>query len=64
MSAWAVRSSGFRRILGAYNPQYGVAGSVFDLLRDDRYPGRVKVIGGVLEKDCRRLLDTAFLQML
>jgi len=64
MCAWAVRSAGIGRLVfGAYNPKYGAAGSVFDLLRDHRQGRKVEVIGGVLEEECRGLLADAFLKI-
>ena len=61
MCAWAIRSVGIGRVIfGAYNPQYGAAGSVYDLLRDRRHGRRVEVFGGVLEEECQQLLGDAF----
>jgi len=61
MCAWAIRSSGFGRLVfGAYNPKYGAAGSVYDLLRDRRHGRTVEVVGGVMEEECQRLLGDAF----
>ena len=61
MCAWAIRSAGIGRLVfGAYNPQYGAAGSVYDLLRDGRHGRGVEVIGGVLEEECEQLLGDAF----
>ena len=61
MCAWAIRSAGIGRLIfGAYNPQYGAAGSVYDFLRDGRHGRSVEVIGGVLEQECRQLLGDAF----
>ena len=61
MCAWAIRSSGIGRLIfGAYNLQYGAAGSVYDLLRDGRHGRSVEVIGGVLEEECQQLLGDAF----
>ena len=61
MCAWAIRSAGFGRLIfGAYNNLYGAAGSVYDLLRDQRHSRVVEVIGGVLEAQCQVLLDNAF----
>lgn len=61
MCAWAIRASGIGRLIfGAPNPQYGAAGSVYDLLRDTRYGRPVEVIGGVLQKECQGLLDAFF----
>ena len=61
MCSWAIRSAGIGRLVfGAYNPLYGAAGSVYDLLRDRRHGRRVEVIAGVLEKECQQLLGDAF----
>ena len=61
MCAWAIRSAGIGRLVfGAYNPQSGAAGSVYDLLRDGRHGRSVEVIGGVLEDECQQLLGDAF----
>ena len=61
MCAWAIRMVGIGKVIfGAYNDQYGAAGSVFDLLRDGRVLRPVEVIGGVLEGECRDLLSADF----
>ena len=64
MCAWAIRSAGIGRLVfGAYNPQYGAAGSVYDLLRDGRHGRSVEVIGGALEGECQQLLGDAISDM-
>lgn len=64
MCAWAIRAVGIGRLVfGAFNRQYGAAGSVYDLLRDTRVGRPVEVIGGVLETECKDLLTTAFLEI-
>ena len=61
MCAWAIRSAGLGRLIfGAYNLQYGAAGSVYDLLRDRRHGRPVQVFGGVMEDESRALLGEAF----
>ena len=61
MCAWAIRASGIGKLIfGAYNPQYGAAGSVYDLLRDKGQGRHVEVMGGVLEEECQWLLGGAF----
>ena len=61
MCAWAIRLSGIGRLVfGAYNPQYGAAGSVYDLLRDGRHGRNVEVIGGALQEECQQLLGDSF----
>ena len=62
MCAWAIRSSGIGRLIfGAYNSNYGAAGSVYDLVRDGQYGPQVEVFGGVLGEECQKLLEDAFL---
>ena len=61
MCAWAIRSAGIGKLVfGASNPQYGAAGSVYDLLRDRSHGRIVEVVGGVLESECQQLLGDAF----
>ncbi len=57
-AAGAARVS--RVVFGAWNADYGAAGSHFDLLRDPRLPHRCEVVGGVLEAECRAALQTFF----
>lgn len=53
MCAGAAQAARLDRVVfGAWNPDYGAAGSVFDLLRDRRLHHRVEVVGGVLEQEC------------
>lgn len=47
-----------RLVFGAWNPEYGAAGSAWDLVRDRRLNHRVEVIGGVREADCGSLVQT------
>jgi tRNA(adenine34) deaminase len=49
-----------RVVFGAWNPDYGAAGSLVDLLRDPRLPHRCEVVGGVLVQECRAPLDAFF----
>lgn len=45
-----------RVVFGAWNPEYGAAGSAWDLLRDRRLNHRPTVLGGVLEEPCGTLV--------
>ncbi len=45
-----------RVVFGAWNEEYGAAGSHWDLLRDRRMAHRPEVVGGVLEEECGRLV--------
>lgn len=49
-----------RVVFGAWNPEYGAAGSLWDLLRDRRLNHRPEVVGGVLEQECGDLLSGWF----
>ena len=51
-----------RVVFGAWNPEYGAAGSLFDLLRDPRLPHRCEVVGGVLADECRAPIEAFFAQ--
>jgi len=53
MCAGAAQLSRVERVVfGAWNPDYGAAGSAWDLLRDRRLPHRPEVVGGVLADEC------------
>jgi tRNA(adenine34) deaminase len=45
-----------RVVFGAWNPELGAAGSLWDVLRDRRLNHRPEVVGGVLEDECSGLL--------
>ena len=49
-----------RVVFGAWNPDYGAAGSLVDLLRDPRLPHRCEVVAGVLEEQCRAPIEEFF----
>lgn len=57
----AVMSRLGRIVFGAWNDEYGAAGSRWDLVRDRRLNHQVEVIPGVLSEECgeqvRRFLD-------
>ena len=56
----AVNARVARVVFGAWNPDYGACGSVWDLPRDKRLSHRPEVVGGVLETAARAPLDTFF----
>ena len=61
MCAGAARLARVGRVVfGAWNDDYGAAGSVWDVLREGRLPVRVEVVGGVLERDCAQLVKSFF----
>jgi tRNA(adenine34) deaminase len=58
-AAWLARVG--RVVFGAWNEEYGAAGSLWDVLRDGRLNHRPEVVAGVLAPDCGRLLEEFFL---
>lgn len=47
-------------VLGALDPKWGAAGSLYNFAQDDRLNHRVDVLKGVLEEDCRALMQAFF----
>jgi len=57
-AAWLSRVD--RVVFGAWNPEYGAAGSLWDVLRDGRLNHRPEVVGGVLAEECAAVLGEFF----
>lgn len=51
-----------RVVYGASDPKTGAAGSAFDLLQSEKHNHRIDVTGGVLEAECREVLQDFFRQ--
>jgi tRNA(adenine34) deaminase len=49
-----------RVVFGAYDDRYGMAGSVYDLLRNPRLNHRPEVVGGLMAEECGELLRRFF----
>ena len=49
-----------RVVFGAYDARCGMAGSVYDLLRNPRLNHRPEVIGGLMSEECGDLLKRFF----
>ena len=49
-----------RLVYGAADPRVGAAGTVFDLASDSRFNHRLEVTGGVLEAECRSIIQEFF----
>jgi len=49
-----------RVVFGAWNEEYGAAGSAWDLLRDRRISHRPEVVGGVLAEECGAIVREFF----
>ncbi len=47
-------------VYAAPDPKTGACGSVFNVLGDERHNHRVEIIGGVMEEECRELLQSFF----
>jgi tRNA(adenine34) deaminase len=50
-----------RVVFGAYDSRCGMAGSVYDLLRNPRTNHRPEVVGGLMAEECAELLKRFFL---
>lgn len=61
MCAGALVNSRIERLIfGAYDPKAGAAGSLMDLVRDERLNHRLWVAGGVMENECGSVLKRFF----
>ncbi|GLW68843.1 tRNA-specific adenosine deaminase [Kitasatospora phosalacinea] len=61
MCAGAIVLSRLARVVfGAYDPKAGAAGSLFDVVRDNRLNHRPEVVGGVLADECTAQLLAFF----
>ena len=49
-----------RLVFGAYDPKTGAAGSAIELIQSDKHNHRVEVVAGVMEKECREVLQAFF----
>ena len=49
-----------RVVFGAWDKKWGAAGSLYDLAGDQRLNHRVEIVAGVMEKDCRILMQNFF----
>ncbi|MBQ7978091.1 MAG: tRNA adenosine(34) deaminase TadA [Clostridia bacterium] len=47
-------------IFGAYDPKAGCCGTLYNLPEDTRFNHRPKVVGGILEDECGKILSDFF----
>ena len=47
-------------VFGAADPKWGAAGSLYHFAEDERLNHRVAIIAGVMEKDCKTLMQDFF----
>lgn len=50
-------------IYGVKDPKAGAVDSLIDIVRDTRFNHQVKVISGVLEEDCKEIIQKFFQQL-
>jgi tRNA(adenine34) deaminase len=63
MCAGAMVQARIRRLVfGAIDPKAGAAGTLYDLVRDQRLNHRLEVTGGVLETECAAVMQGFFRQ--
>ena len=61
MCAGAIVQSRIKRVvIGAMNKKAGCAGSIYNLLEDDRFNHRAEVVRGVMEKECSEMMSEFF----
>ncbi len=49
-----------RLVYGAADPKGGAAGTLYNIVQDERLNHRLEVVGGVMEKECAALLKEFF----
>lgn len=49
-----------RVVIGAMNPKAGCAGSILNILQEDRFNHQVESVIGILEEDCKQLMQEFF----
>lgn len=61
MCAGAIVQSRIKRVVfGAFDPKAGCAGTIMNLLEDDRFNHQAELTSGVLEEECSKLLRDFF----
>jgi tRNA(adenine34) deaminase len=61
MCSGAIMLSRIKRVIyGASDPKGGCAGTLMNLLQDDRFNHKSEITAGVLEEECGHLLSTFF----
>ena len=64
MCAGAIVQSRIKRVvIGAMNKKAGCAGSIFNLLEEDRFNHKAEVTRGVLENECAEMVSAFFREL-
>ena len=64
MCAGAIVQSRMKKVvIGTMNPKAGCAGSVLNLLQEERFNHQVELTDGVLEEECSALLSGFFKEL-
>ena len=51
-----------RIVFGAYEPRWGACGTIYNLPESSTFNHHIEVIGGIMEKECKGLLQKFFHQ--
>lgn len=57
-----VQSRVSRLVYGCADPKAGACGTLYDITRDGRLFHRLKVVSGVMEGECRKILQDFFIE--
>jgi len=61
MCAGAIIQARIQRVVfGALDSKAGCSGSLYNLLQDPRFNHQAEVVGGVMEEECRRIMQEFF----
>jgi len=61
MCAYAMLQARIKRLIfGASDPKTGAAGSIINIVQDNRFDHQLEVVGGILEKECSLILRKFF----
>lgn len=50
-------------VFGAFDPQYGAAGSIYNFFEDPRLSHNAPVVGGIMREECAELVNNFFISI-
>ena len=59
----AVEARLHRLVFGAFNPQEGACGSLWNIVQDQRLEHQLELTSGVLERECEAILKSFFAEL-